>query len=83
MKQRPLIAAIGKKLFQKREHAEKRFKNQNAAIAILNVGLVNDGVEQQAYRIDEDVPLFAFDFLARVVTGWINAGPPFSALFTL
>ena len=83
LKLRPLIAAIGKELAQKREQAEQRFENQYAAIAILNVGRMNDGVQQKAYRVDENMPLLAFDLLARVVTGWINAGPPFSALFTL
>jgi hypothetical protein len=33
----------------------------------LNVSGMNDGVHQQALRIDKDVALFAFDFLARVV----------------
>ena len=57
--------------------------DQRAAIAILNVGGVHDGVDQQALRIDKNVPLLAFDFLSRVVTGRINRRPPFSAPFTL
>jgi hypothetical protein len=40
-------------------------------------------VQRQSYRIDEDMPLLAFDLLARVVAIGIDAGPPFSALFTL
>jgi hypothetical protein len=44
---------------------------------------MNDRVHQQACRIDEDMPLLAFDFLARIIAMRINAGPPFSALFTL
>jgi phosphoglucomutase len=32
---------------------------------------------------DENVPLLALDFFARIVTGLIDRGPPFSALFTL
>jgi hypothetical protein len=38
-------------------------------------------MEQQSYRIDKDLPLLAFDLLAVAVR--IDAGPPFSALFTL
>ena len=83
LKLRPLIAAIGKESAQKREQAEQRFENQYATIAVLNVGRMNDGMQEKAYRIDQNMPLLAFDLLARVVTGWINAGPPFSALFTL
>jgi hypothetical protein len=40
-------------------------------------------MHQQALGIDEDVPLLALDFLARVVAGRIDARPPFSALLTL
>src|SRR3982074_400146 len=44
---------------------------------------MNDGVEQQAYCVDKNVPLLALDLLARIVPVRINARPPFSALFTL
>jgi hypothetical protein len=82
LKLRPLIPAIGKELAQKREQAEERFENQYATVAVLNVGRMNDGMQEKAYRIDQNMPLLAFDLLARVVTGWINAGPPFSVPFT-
>jgi hypothetical protein len=39
--------------------------------------------QEQALRIDEDVPLLALDLLARVVTPRINRRSPFSALLTL
>jgi len=82
-KHRTLIAAIGVEFQQERIHAEHGRHDQHAAIAILNVGGVHDGVDQQALRIDENVPLLALDLLSRVVTRRINRGPPFSALFTL
>jgi len=40
-------------------------------------------VEQQAHRIYENVALLALDLLARIIAMRIDAGPPFSALFTL
>jgi hypothetical protein len=43
---------------------------------------MNDGVEQQTQRIYENVALLALDLLARIVAMRIDAGPPFSALFT-
>jgi hypothetical protein len=43
----------------------------------LNVGRMNDGMEQQAYRIDKNVPLLALDLLARIVPVRINARPPY------
>ena len=83
LKVRPLVAAIGEKPTQEREQAEQRGENQHTAIAVLNVRRMNDGMEQETYRIDQDMPLLALDLLARIVAMRIDAGPPFSALFTL
>ena len=55
----------------------------HAAVAVLNIRAMHDGVHQQALRIDENMALLAFDLLARIVAVRIDAGPPFSALFTL
>ena len=82
-KHRALITAIGVEFQQERIHSEHGRHDQRAAIAILNVGGVHDGVDQQALRIDENVPLLALDLLSRVVTRPIDRRPPFSALFTL
>ena len=82
-KQRALIAAIGVEFHQKRIHAEHGRHDEYAAVAILNVSSMNDGMNQQALRIDENVPLLALDLLSRVVARRINRSPPFSALLTL
>jgi hypothetical protein len=44
---------------------------------------MDEGMHQEALRIDKDVALLAFDLFARIVAARIDAGPPFSALFTL
>jgi hypothetical protein len=44
---------------------------------------MDDGVEQETERIDENMPLLALDQLAGIEAVWIDADPPFSALFTL
>ena len=62
---------------------EHRGEQQDAAVAILDVGGMDDGVQQQTQRVYENVALLAFDFLARIIAMRIDAGPPFSALFTL
>jgi hypothetical protein len=80
---RSLISAVGEERLQKWKHPEQCRHDENASIAILNVGRMNDGVEQEAYCIDKNVPLLALDLLARIVPVRINARPPFSALFTL
>jgi hypothetical protein len=80
---RSLIAAIGKQLLQERIHPEQSGKQQDAAVAILDIGRVNDGVEQQTQRIYEKVALLALDLLARIIAMRIDTRPPFSALLTL
>ena len=82
-KDRPLVGAVGEQLFEKGEEAEQRRQQREAAVAVLNVGGGDDAVQEQALGIDEDVPLLALDQLARIKAGRIDAGPPFSALFTL
>jgi hypothetical protein len=42
---------------------------------------MNDGMNQQALRIDENVPLLALDLLSRVVARRINRSPPFFSAF--
>ena len=80
---RPLVTAVGIELDQERKGAEQARHQQRPAVAVLDVGGVDDGVHQQALRIDEDVPLLALDLLARIVARRINRRPPFSALLTL
>ena len=83
MEFRSLIAAVGKQLLQERIHPEQSGKKQDTAVAILDIGGVNDGVEQQTQRIYKKVALLAFDPLARIIAMRIDTGPPFSALLTL
>ena len=82
-KNRTLIGAVGKQLLEEWKLAKQRGEQQQAAIAVLNVGGMDDGVQQQTQRIDENMPLLALDQLARIEPVRIDADPPFSALFTL
>jgi hypothetical protein len=51
---------------------------KTTAVAILNVGRMDDQCHDEAQRIDDQMPLAALYFLARVVA----ARPPFSAVLT-
>src|SRR4051794_462994 len=44
---------------------------------------LDDGLEQQALGVDQDMTLLASDLLAAVIARRVNAAPPFSALLTL
>ena len=78
-----LVAAVGEELAQERMQSEHCRQHQFAAVAILNIGGMHNRMQQQAYGIDEDMALLAFDLFSRVVAVRIDATPPFSALFTL
>ena len=80
---RSLIAAIDEEPGQEREGAEQGRHQQRSAVAVLDVGGMDDGAHQQALRIDQDVALLTVDLLARVVARRVDARPPFSALLTL
>jgi hypothetical protein len=45
---RSLISAVGEQLGQERECPEQGHHDENATIAILDIGRMNDGVEQEA-----------------------------------
>ena len=80
---RPLVSTVGKQFLQKRKLAEQGSQHQNTAIPVLDTGRMDHGVKQQPYGVDKDVALLSLDFLARVIARRIDAGPPFSAPFTL
>ena len=80
---RSLIAGIGKQLCQEGIHPEQGREQQNPAITILDIRWMHHRVQQQPYRVDQDMPLVASDLLTRVIPGRIDTGPPFSTLFTL
>jgi hypothetical protein len=78
-----LIAGVSEQRLQEGIHPEQGRQQQDAAVAILDVGGMDDGVQQKAQRVYQNVAFLALDFLARVIAMRIDAGPPFSALFTL
>ena len=82
-KNRALIGAVGEQLRDEWKLTEQRRQEHDAAIAILNAGGMNDGVQQQTQRVDDNMPLLALDQVARIEPVRIDAGPPFSALLTL
>jgi hypothetical protein len=77
VKDRPLVGAVGEQLLEIGDQAEHRRQQNQAAIAILNIGGDDDAAQEQALGIDENVPLLALDQLARIKAGRIDARSPF------
>jgi hypothetical protein len=73
-----LVAGVGEDVLDKREQATGApIENQPRPIAILNVGRMNDDVQQEAERIDKDVALAPGDLLARIKPLRVKRGAPF------
>ena len=81
---RSSIACIGEDAHDEREQRSRaRVEDEPCTVAILDIGRMNGAAQQQTERIYENVPLLALDLFACIVAMRIDAGPPFSALFTL
>ena len=83
VKDRALIGAVGEQFPEKGKQTEQGRRQRATAAAILNGGGGADAVQQQALRIDQNMPLLALDQLAGIEAVAVDASPPFSALFTL
>ena len=77
------VSAISKNSLDEREHSSRPAQQMEGTITVLNIGRMNDDVQQEAQRIDQDVPLATFDLLARVVARRIEPRPPFCAPFAV
>ena len=75
---RSLIAGIGEDTFDEGEQAAgASIENQSRAVAILYIGRMDNDSQEQAERIDENMPLAARDLLARIEALRVERGAPF------
>ena len=54
-----------------------RVEDEQSAVAILHGGRVDDDVQQQAERVDQDMPFAAGDLLGRIKALRVKRGAPF------
>ena len=73
-----LIAGIGEDPLDEREKAARApIENQPRPVAVLNIGGMNDDVQQEAKRIDKDMALAPGDLLARIKPLRVKRRAPF------
>ena len=73
-----LIAGIGEDALDEGEEAAgASIENQPRPVAVLNVGGMNDNVQQEAERIDKDMALAPGDLLARIIPLRVKRRAPF------
>jgi hypothetical protein len=58
-------------------------QKRHGPVPVLGVGGMDGSAQQEAQRVDRDVPLLALDPLARIKALRVDTRAPFSALFTL
>jgi len=73
-----LVAGISEDaLDEGKEAARASIEDKRRAVAILYIGGVDDDIQQEAERIDENMPLSARDLLARIKALRVERGAPF------
>ena len=73
-----LIAGIGEDALDEGEQAAgTSIENQPRPVAVLNIAGMNDDVQQEAERIDQDMALAPSDLLARIKPLRVKRGAPF------
>ena len=80
---RPLVAAIADDPLDEREQAARAPQRLVGAVAVLDVGGVNEDAHEEAERVDQDVALAPRDLLARIVALRVDRHPPFCAALAL
>jgi hypothetical protein len=79
---RPWYGASAKMPFDEGEEATcTPVEDKQSAVAILHSGLVEDDVQQQAERVDQDMPFAAGDLLGRIKALLVKRGAPFEPLW--
>ena len=73
----PLPGISGDKLDEGEKAACAPIEDEQSAVAILHSGRVDDNVQQQAERVDQDMPFAAGDLLGRIKTLRVKRGAPF------
>jgi hypothetical protein len=73
-----LIAGIGEDALDKGKKATGTpIENERCTIAILHIGRMDDDVQQEAERVDENMPFAAPNLLARIKALRVERGAPF------
>jgi len=74
---RSLITAITVDQFDEGKQPTRATQHGEDAISILHIGRMDDDSQEEAERIDENMPLAARNLLARIETLRVERGAPF------
>jgi len=75
---RSLVAGISEDTLDEGEEAPRApIEHERCAVAILHRGRMHDDVQQQAERVDQDMPFATRDLLSRIKALRVKRGAPF------
>ena len=75
---RTLVRRVSEDVLDEGEEAAGApIEDERCAVAILHRGRVDDDVQQQAERVDQDMALAAGDLLGRIEALRVKRGAPF------
>ena len=80
---RSLIAGVGEDALDEGERPPRLAEQFGHAVAVLNVGRMDDNAHEEAERVDQDMALAAGDLLARVIALRVERRAPFCAALAL
>jgi hypothetical protein len=79
-----VVSAVGEDALDEGVEASRAsVEHEPSTVSVLDIGGMDDDVQEEAERIDENVPLATLDLLARVVARRIDRRPPFCAPLAL
>ena len=80
----PLVAGVGENALNEREQAAGALiEHQARAVAVLYIGGMDDDIQEQTKRVDENMPFAARNLLARIEALRVERGAPFCAALAL
>jgi len=81
---RRVVSGVGKDALDEGVEASgTSIEHQPCTVAVLDVGGMDNHIQEEAERIDENVPLATLDLLACVIARRIERRPPFCAPLAL
>jgi hypothetical protein len=79
----PLIPGVSEQSLKEWEQTKHTRHDQDPAVTVLKVRQMNDRMRQKTRRIDQNMPLFAFDLLTGGVAMGVDTAALFSAFHAL
>ena len=76
----PDVSVTRKDAFNKRERSPGSTQKDEVSVTLVNIGVMNDDIQQETQPVDQDVPLATLDLFVRVEARSVERSPFFGGL---